>query len=332
MLYTLLMNLLPIMKIFTQICLYGTCLLIAVSCGTTDKTDGQTVKNDTYSFEADTLPDEPVSGDTDLLFGDSAELVKYLEEDPDAASYAGGIIPVIAENVPEYADKLLASQYDKFLVVDKASMRVILYNRYGQELRAYDMACAKNYGTKHKKGDSRTPEGFFSVQGIYDSTDWLFTDDNGVQSKKKGQFGPRFIRLRIPGTSQIGIHGTCSPWSIGHRASHGCIRLTNENILELVELVEPGMPAIVLPGKRDRKVNREEGYLIPYFPTAPKYAMTNAEKALKPGKRKDENKEEVKPDVLSDTVSVSGTVEIDEVVVSAVADSSGVVTCDSIYF
>ena len=43
----------------------------------------------------------------------------------------------------------------------------------------------ENFGTKHEKGDSRTPEGLFSVEGIYDSTDWLFTDDDGVTSKKK---------------------------------------------------------------------------------------------------------------------------------------------------
>lgn len=246
-----------------------------------------------YSFESDTVPDVDVAEDTSHRFEDSASMMEYLEDDPEAAVYSGGIIPVIAEHVPEYADKLLASRHDKFLVVDKASMRVILYDKYGQELRAYDMACAKNYGNKHKKGDSRTPEGFFYVQGTYDSTDWLFTDDNGVQSKKKGQFGPRFIRLRIPGTSQIGIHGTCAPWSIGHRASHGCIRITNENIMELVELVEPGMPAIVLPGKRDRKVNRDEGYSVPYFPTAPKYAMSESEKKLKPEKTEEKTVVEI---------------------------------------
>lgn len=254
-------------------------MLCLACCGRRQPIAMQPVQ-DSYSFESDTVPDSPVPGDEDFMFGDSAAISDYLDEGPEASAYAGGILPVIAEHVPEYADKLIANQYDKFLVVDKASMRVILYDKYGQVLKAYDMACAKNFGTKHAKGDSRTPEGFFSVQGTYDSTDWLFTDDNGVQSKKKGQFGPRFIRLRIPGTSQIGIHGTCSPWSIGHRASHGCIRITNENILELVELVEPGMPAIVLPGKRDRKVNREEGYAIPYFPTAPKYAMTESEKKL----------------------------------------------------
>lgn len=220
--------------------------------------------------------------------GFSSPQMEYMRKSPDADKYLSGILPVIAKEVPQYATKLLNNQYDGFLVVDKASLRVLLYDRYGRQQRAYDMACAKNYGNKHKKADSRTPEGFFSVEGIYDSTDWLFTDDNGVTSKKKGQFGPRFIRLRIPTTSQIGIHGTCAPWSIGSRASHGCIRITNENIMELVDLVTPGMPAIVLPGKRDRKVNREEGYESLYFPTAPKYAMTAAEKKLTPEEPKPE--------------------------------------------
>lgn len=290
-------------KILSDIRLTGLLALSLAACGRTYKVAEQVI-DDTYSFEADTVPDSMAAGDTGLYFRDSDEMIDYLEGDPQAAPYAGGIIPVIAQNVPEYADKLIAGKHDKFLVVDKASMRVILYDRYGQELLAYDMACAKNYGTKHKKADSRTPEGFFHVQGIYDSTDWLFTDDDGVQSKKKGQFGPRFIRLRIPGTSQIGIHGTCSPWSIGHRVSHGCIRLTNENILELVELVEPGIPAIVLPGKRDRKVNREEGYSIPYFPTDPKYAMTNAEKVLKPERKKEE-------EAVEEALSADTTVNMD---------------------
>ena len=169
----------------------------------------------------------------------------------------------------DYAEKLLNNEYDRFIVVDKASMKVILYSRYGEVLKKYGMACAKNYGTKHRKADSRTPEGFFTAEGIYDSTDWLFTDDNGVTSPKKGQFGPRFVRLKCPNTSQIGIHGTVAPWSIGHRASHGCIRLTNENILELVEYVQIGMPIIVSPGPKDMAVNESEGFSIASITTLP---------------------------------------------------------------
>lgn len=201
-------------------------------------------------------------------FDDSSEAMQYMKASPDADKYLSGVLPLVAQGSPSYAKRLLENEYSKFIVVDKGRMRVILYDKYGRELKSYKMACARNFGTKHKRADSRTPEGFFSVQGIYDSTDWLFTDDNGRTSKKKGQFGPRFIRISTPVSSQIGIHGTCAPWSVGSRASHGCIRITNEQILELVGLVEVGMPVIVIPGKRDRKVNRMEGHNVPFFATS----------------------------------------------------------------
>ncbi|MCM1369482.1 MAG: L,D-transpeptidase family protein [Candidatus Amulumruptor caecigallinarius] len=234
--------------------------------------------SDTFAeIQKDTIKKSPVEN-----LSTPEEIEEYINSLPEAEDYKSGIIMSAVRYAPEYAKKLLENEYSKFIVVDKARMKVLLYDKYGHELKNYDMACARNYGTKHKRADSRTPEGFFSVEGIYNSTDWLYTDDNGNTSQKKGQFGPRFIRLRIPTTSQIGIHGTCSPWSMGHRASHGCIRILNENILELVELVEPGMPVIVLPGKRDRAVNRKEGYAVAYFPTDDEYAMSQKERQLKP--------------------------------------------------
>ena len=38
----------------------------------------------------------------------------------------------------------------------------------------------------------------------------------------------------------IYIHGTPDEASIGTRASHGCIRMRNEDVIELFDLVEPG--------------------------------------------------------------------------------------------
>jgi lipoprotein-anchoring transpeptidase ErfK/SrfK len=39
-----------------------------------------------------------------------------------------------------------------------------------------------------------------------------------------------------------GIHGTAIPSEIGHTQSHGCIRLTNWDALELAKVVAPGIP------------------------------------------------------------------------------------------
>lgn len=197
------------------------------------------------------------------------QAMAYMKESGHWSNYSKGILPRMADDVPDYACRILGSGHDGFLVVDKDRMEVIRFDRYGVELEAFGMACAKNYGTKHKKSDSRTPEGFFSVKRIHNSTEWHYVDDNGVRSDKKGEFGPRFIRLNIPGTSQIGIHGTSAPTSIGGRRSHGCIRLTNENILKLVESVDSGMPVIITPAIKDMIVNREEGVDIPSVSTVP---------------------------------------------------------------
>jgi lipoprotein-anchoring transpeptidase ErfK/SrfK len=42
------------------------------------------------------------------------------------------------------------------------------------------------------------------------------------------------------------IHGTIEPWSIGLNVSSGCIRMLNENVTELYDMVEVGTKVIVL--------------------------------------------------------------------------------------
>lgn len=213
--------------------------------------------SDTQAAPADTVPEE--RPDPVMRFDNPEEIKAYMASSPSAARYRMGILPAMADDAPEYAEKLLNSKYPRFVIADKGSMRVIVYDSLGVELRSFKMAAGKNYGTKHKRRDCRTPEGFFSVEGVYNSTDWLYTDDDGNVSQVKGQFGPRFIRLLIPTTRQIGIHGTCAPWSVGGRRSHGCMRLKNEDILELVTMVDSGMPVIVNPSWKDMQVNEREG-------------------------------------------------------------------------
>jgi lipoprotein-anchoring transpeptidase ErfK/SrfK len=49
--------------------------------------------------------------------------------------------------------------------------------------------------------------------------------------------GPRWIGLSQKG---FGIHGTNQPRSIGHAASHGCIRLNNRDVVRLFAMVGVG--------------------------------------------------------------------------------------------
>jgi lipoprotein-anchoring transpeptidase ErfK/SrfK len=40
-----------------------------------------------------------------------------------------------------------------------------------------------------------------------------------------------------------GIHGTPEPGRVGHAYSHGCVRLTNWDAMELASMVKPGTVA-----------------------------------------------------------------------------------------
>lgn len=65
-----------------------------------------------------------------------------------------------------------------------------------------------------------------------------------VISKQKnwgGGFGTRWIGLNVP-WGIYGIHGTNRPDSIGKYASHGCIRMNNQDVERLYELIPLGTP------------------------------------------------------------------------------------------
>lgn len=71
--------------------------------------------------------------------------------------------------------------------------------------------------------------------------------------------GTHALRLGLP---MYAIHGTNKPWGVGMRVSHGCIRLYNEHIAQLFELVPVGTPVNIVNqpykvGVRDRRIYLE---------------------------------------------------------------------------
>ena len=45
------------------------------------------------------------------------------------------------------------------------------------------------------------------------------------------------------------IHGTFEPWTIGTNVSSGCIRMINQDVIDLYRRVEPGAKVVVLPAR-----------------------------------------------------------------------------------
>ena len=67
---------------------------------------------------------------------------------------------------------------------------------------------------------------------------------------KANPLGTRWIGLNQKG---YGIHGTNQPRSIGHRASHGCIRMRNRDVEDLFERVRVG-DVVELHGERSEEL------------------------------------------------------------------------------
>jgi lipoprotein-anchoring transpeptidase ErfK/SrfK len=57
-----------------------------------------------------------------------------------------------------------------------------------------------------------------------------------------GPFGAFWMGLSKP---HYGIHGTNNPSSIGKNVSHGCIRMYNEDVLELSSVVPVETPVYI---------------------------------------------------------------------------------------
>ena len=138
----------------------------------------------------------------------------------------------------------------RIIVVSKQDMRLRVYDYKGTRLMDYGIACGKNFGQKHKVGDMKTPEGMFFVQSIEDASERTHDFGDG-RGEIQGAYGPYFIRLDTPGNKGIGIHGTHDPLSIGTRATEGCIRLNNNDLVELVNVVRPGMMVLVTTSFED---------------------------------------------------------------------------------
>jgi lipoprotein-anchoring transpeptidase ErfK/SrfK len=98
----------------------------------------------------------------------------------------------------------------------------------GQVLKLYDVAVGKP--------STPTPQGKFVVINRIPHPTW-YGPQGPVAPGKNNPIGTRWMGLSKDG---YGIHGTNAPSSIGHAASHGCIRMRQQDLEELFDLVPVG--------------------------------------------------------------------------------------------
>jgi len=96
---------------------------------------------------------------------------------------------------------------------------------------------------------SPSPTGEFQIVSRV-ANPWYYHRGSVVPSGKDNPVGTRWLGLSQP---RYGIHGTNAPRSIGHAASHGCIRLRNRDMEQLFTMLQVG-DSVEIRGERDEQV------------------------------------------------------------------------------
>ncbi len=106
----------------------------------------------------------------------------------------------------------------------------------------------KSYPVAVGKAGWETPIGQFRVTSMLRNPGWTnpFTGEV-LPPGGENPLGDRWIAFWTDGQNDIGFHGTPNRESVGQPASHGCVRMLNEDIRELFEWVQPGTIVTVEP-------------------------------------------------------------------------------------
>jgi lipoprotein-anchoring transpeptidase ErfK/SrfK len=110
----------------------------------------------------------------------------------------------------------------------------------------------KIYSTAVGAPSSPTPSGTYKIVQRIPNPTWYGPNSKVVGPGKSNPVGTRWMGLSRKG---YGIHGTNNPRSIGHNASHGCVRMRNRDVEDLFARVEVG-DGVELHGERDADVTR----------------------------------------------------------------------------
>ena len=97
--------------------------------------------------------------------------------------------------------------------------------------------------------ESPSPTGEFQIVNRV-SNPTYYRPGTVIPSGKDNPVGTRWIGLSQKG---YGIHGTNAPRSVGHAASHGCIRLRNRDVERLFNMLRVG-DTVEIRGERDDEI------------------------------------------------------------------------------
>jgi lipoprotein-anchoring transpeptidase ErfK/SrfK len=142
---------------------------------------------------------------------------------------------------PEVTTKELAAQYPVYLTVDRSSFQLKLWE---------DLKLTKTYTVAIGAAGFDTPAGLYSIQNKAVDPAWNVPDSDWA-GELAGEVIPggapnNPLKARWLGIYDgAGIHGTDDVGSLGSAASHGCVRMSVPDVIELYDQVPVGTPIYI---------------------------------------------------------------------------------------
>jgi lipoprotein-anchoring transpeptidase ErfK/SrfK len=141
---------------------------------------------------------------------------------------------------PEVTADEVASEYPTYLTLDRANYTLRLWK---------DLKLAEEYTVAVGQEGLETPEGLYSIETKEEEPTWHVPESDWAgslagQSIPPGPGNP--LKARWMGIYEgAGIHGTEETWSLGTSASHGCVRMGIEDVIDLYDQVPLGTPIYI---------------------------------------------------------------------------------------
>jgi lipoprotein-anchoring transpeptidase ErfK/SrfK len=142
---------------------------------------------------------------------------------------------------PNVATKDLARRYGTVLTIDRSTFTLRLFKR---------LHAVKRYRVAVGMPGYPTPTGLFSITDKAVNPKWTAPDSPWAGAYRNetvaGGSAENPLKARWMGiVNGVGIHGTGIPESVGTAASHGCIRMTVPDVIDLYPRVPLGTPVLI---------------------------------------------------------------------------------------
>jgi lipoprotein-anchoring transpeptidase ErfK/SrfK len=149
--------------------------------------------------------------------------------------------PALKVVKPKVTTGKLASAYGTIVTIDRASFKLRLFKR---------LKLSKTYRVAVGMPAYPTPTGRFAISNKAVNPTWTAPDSPWAGAYRNeavaGGSAENPLKARWMGIANgVGIHGTGIPGSIGTRASHGCIRMTVPDVIDLYPRVPVGSPVVI---------------------------------------------------------------------------------------